>query len=73
MRAAGVAQACGMLRVAWRGANVSRCVQLQRLASALSFGAGLVGIRWQPAVAICAAVCEAASRMEFCVQGVLGI
>ena len=60
MRAAGVAQACGMLRVAWHGANVPRCVQLQRLASALSIGAGPVGIRQQLAGAVCAAVCEAA-------------
>ena len=73
MRAAGVAQACGMLRVAWRGANVPRCVQLQRLASALSFGAGPVGIRRQLAGAVCAAVCEAASRGKLCVLGVLGI
>ena len=43
--AAGLAQACGVLRVAWRCADVPRCVQLQRLASALSFGAGQVGIR----------------------------
>ena len=71
--AAGVAQACGVLRVAWRCADVPRCVQLQRLASALSFGAGLVGIRRQPAVAVCAAVCEAASREKFCVLGVLGM
>ena len=71
--AAGVAQACGVLRVALRCANVPRCVQLQRLASALSFGAGQVGIRRQPAVAVCATVCEAASRGKFCVLRVLGM
>ena len=51
--AAGVAQACGVLRVALRCANVPRCVQLQRLASALSFGAGPVGIRRQLAGTVC--------------------
>ena len=72
MRAAGVAQACGMLCVAWHGANVPRCMQLQRLASALSFGAGPVGIRRQLAGAVCAAVCEAAPRVKIWALDVLG-
>ena len=72
MRAAGVAQACGMLCVAWHGANVPRCVQLQRLASALSFGTGPVGIRRQLAGAVCAAVCEAAPRVKIWALDVLG-